>query len=174
MKKILLLLLVLGLAGCATSVRYVSYTQQKFRPKPRDYFIVTYSNTQPPPATPTYTVIGRLEISGHASDGVSSNTLTDQSQAIARQKGADAIINAETQALNYSWVVVHPAHTTYHPVVVSETYYGHGHEVLETAYVPHYHPTRYIPYNDTIMTFKGDLVVFVAAQSSSSSVNQKK
>ncbi len=100
--KILLLgLFILVLAGCATSTRYDSYTYQRFIPKEEFYAVNVYPESQPLGAGKPYYVIGRVSIEGFASNGVSSGSLTNQAKAIARKKGADAIINAVTVAYRY-------------------------------------------------------------------------
>jgi len=101
-KKILLLgLLVLGLAGCATSTRYDYYTEQKFPPKDPYYNVNVYPDTQALAATNPYYVIGKISIEGFASSGVSPETLANQARSIARKRGADAIINSRTEIIHY-------------------------------------------------------------------------
>ncbi len=101
-KKILWLgLIVLVLAGCATSTRYVSYAAQRFPPKDPYYNVSVYSAAQPLSTANPYYVIGQVSIEGFASNGVTPATLTAQAQKIARQRGADAIINASTTAFRY-------------------------------------------------------------------------
>jgi hypothetical protein len=100
-KKILLGLIILGLAGCATSTRYVSYTSQRFPAKESFDAINVYSESQALDAKNPYYVIGQISIEGFASSGVSPETLTSQAQVIARKRGADAIINAKTVAFHY-------------------------------------------------------------------------
>lgn len=103
MKKHVLFLglLVLVLAGCATSTRYVDYTTQRFPPKDALYVVNVYPESQPLGASNPYYVIGKVSIEGFASNGVSPETLTNQAKEIARRRGADAIINARTVALRY-------------------------------------------------------------------------
>jgi len=103
MKKQLLLVgvLVLGLAGCATSTRYVNYTDQAYPPKDQYYTENVYSAAQPLSAANPYYVIGKVSIEGFASSGVNPATLTNQAKVIARKRGADAIINAETVVYRY-------------------------------------------------------------------------
>ena len=140
MKRMLLISLVaLSLAGCATSVRYVNYTGQKFPPKDKYYFVTIY-NAQPPSTVPVFNVIGRAEVSGLASNGISPESLLDQAKIIARKKGADAIINARTEMVEFGGVYA---------------FSEHG------GYYHHYHATEYVPYSDQRLTFKGDLIVFV-------------
>lgn len=101
-KKILLLGLgVLILAGCATSTRYDNYTDQRFPPKDQYYIVNVYPQTQALPATNPYYVIGKISIEGWASYGVSPESLANQARRIARNKGADAIINARTEIIHY-------------------------------------------------------------------------
>ena len=101
-KNILLLsLLTLVLVGCATSSRYVNYTVQRFPPKDQYYSVNVYSQAQPQPASNPYYVIGKVSIEGFASNGVSPESLTAQAKTIARKKGADAIINAESEVYHY-------------------------------------------------------------------------
>jgi len=105
MKRIFLTILaVLVLAGCATSVRYVNYTEQKFPSKDKYYLVNIYPLSQQHPLGQPYYVIGKVEISGFASDGVSPESLADQAKRIARKRGADAIINARTQIARYGWL----------------------------------------------------------------------
>ena len=142
MKRILFTtVLVLALAGCATSVRYVPYTDQKTPPKPKYYFITVYLASQKVPASQPYRVIGKVDIQGYASDGVNPDMLTEQAKQIARNKGADAIINANTQIIPYGGTYVVPGHFGYY----------------------HYHPARYIPYGDTFLQFTGELIIFTPA-----------
>ncbi len=139
MKKIFLTLLaLLSLAGCATSTRYLPYTDQREPAKPKYYFITVYFGNQQPPSSAPYRVIGRVEIQGYASDGVNTDMLVEQAKNIAREKGADAIINANTQVVPYGGTYVVPGHFGYY----------------------YYHPTRYIPYGDTFLKFTGELIVF--------------
>jgi len=101
-KKILFLgLFVLVLAGCATSTRYVNYTDQRFPPKDQYYTVNIYPVTQALAASNPYYVIGKVSIEGLASSGVSPETLANQAKKIARRRGADAIINAKTEAYRY-------------------------------------------------------------------------
>ena len=101
-KKILLLgLFVLVLAGCATSTRYVGYTPQRFPPKDERYAVNVYPESQVLSAGNPYYVIGKVSIEGFVSNGVSPASLTNQAKEIARKRGADAIINAGTQAFHY-------------------------------------------------------------------------
>ena len=103
MKKYTLLLglFVLVLAGCATSTRYVDYTDQRFPPKDALYAVNVYPESQALPASNPYYVIGKVSIEGFASNGVSPETLTNQAKEIARKRGADAIINARTVMFHY-------------------------------------------------------------------------
>lgn len=101
-KQILLLgLFVLVLAGCATSTRYVNYTDQRYPPKDESYVVNVYPESQPLGASNPYYVIGKVSIEGFASNGVSPETLTNQAKVIARKRGADAIINARTEVFRY-------------------------------------------------------------------------
>ena len=101
-KRILLLgLMVLGLVGCATSTRYVNYTDQRFPPKDQYYNVNVYPQTQALAATNPYYVIGKVSIEGFASYGVTPEMLANQARKIARKKGADAIINARTEIIHY-------------------------------------------------------------------------
>jgi len=103
-KKILFLgLFVLVLAGCATSTRYVNYTDQRFPPKDQYYTVNIYPVTQALAASNPYYVIGKVSIEGLASSGVSPETLANQAKKIARRRGADAIINAKTEAYRYCY-----------------------------------------------------------------------
>ena len=101
LKKIVIGLIVLGLAGCATSTRYVSYTSQQFPPKDALFNVNVYPRSQGVPVGNPYYVISKVVVEGFASNGVSPDTLTRQAQQIARKKGADAIINANTVAYRY-------------------------------------------------------------------------
>ena len=67
--------------------------------------------------------------------------LTEQAKQIARNKGADAIINANTQIVPYGGAYVVPGRFGYY----------------------HYHPASYIPYGDTFLKFTGELIVFTPA-----------
>ncbi|MBF0478018.1 MAG: lipoprotein [Candidatus Omnitrophica bacterium] len=138
MKKILLtIIVVFALSGCATSVRYVSYTGEKFIPKDKYYFVTMY-DAQPPSNTQVYTVIGKVEISGLASNGVSPELLKDQAKAISRKKGADAIINTKIEAASFSGVYAYTERSRYR----------------------HYRVTEYIPYSDQRLTLSGELILF--------------
>ena len=144
MKKILLnILLVLALSGCATTVRYTSYTNQKSPAKPRDYFVNIYSGSVQLPASRSYRVIGKLEIQGNASDGANPQMLLEQAKSIARKKGADAIINVDQQISPYVGTYIIPGHRGYY----------------------HYHRTKFIPYQDTFLKFIGDLVILISTPS---------
>ena len=101
-KRILLLgLIVLGLAGCATSTRYVYYTDQRFPPKDPYYNVNVYPQTQAFAASNPYYVIGKVSIEGYASYGVTPEMLANQARKIARKKGADAVINSRTEIIHY-------------------------------------------------------------------------
>ena len=101
-KQVLLLgLVVLVLAGCATSTRYVGYTSQRFLPKDESYTVNVYPQSQALAASNPYYVIGKISIEGFASNGVSPGSLTNQAKEIARKRGADAIINASTEVFHY-------------------------------------------------------------------------
>ncbi len=131
----------LTLAGCAVNTRYVSYTDQKFPAKSTYYFISIYPETQAPSFTQPYRTIGRVEVSGHASDGVNADTLGDEARQVARSRGADAIINARTEAVNYSGMEVIPGYCGYRRC----------------------RPPEYIPYIDTDVRLRGELIVFMPA-----------
>ena len=101
-KQILFLgLSLLFLVGCATSTRYVNYTDQHFPPKDDFYSINVYSETQKQSADNPYYVIGKVSIEGFVSNGVSPESLANQAKRIARKRGADAIINARTEVFRY-------------------------------------------------------------------------
>lgn len=131
-------MVALGLAGCALNTRYMSYTDLTYPPKPNNYFITVYPVSQQLPAAKPYQVIGKVEIQGYLSDGATPDMLLEQAKSIARRKGADAIINANTQAMPYTGTYVIPGHMGYY----------------------YYHPARYIPYQNTLLEFTGDLIVF--------------
>ena len=142
MKKIFLsLLIVLGLAGCVISSKYVTYTDRKFSSRPAHTMVNIYDVSQKPPLSPPYYVIGKVDLSGYASSGVIPADLRRKAEAIARKKGADAIINAASENIPYE------------NVYVGGGYYGRH----------YYHPRYYIPYGDTLLTFSGELVVFSTA-----------
>jgi len=103
MKKSMLLigLLALGLMGCATSTRYVNYTDQHFPPKDEFFTVNVYSQAQPLGSANPYYVIGKVSVEGFASSGVSPESLSSQAKKIARKRGADAIINAQTEIFHY-------------------------------------------------------------------------
>ena len=101
-KRILFLgLCVLILAGCATSTSYVNFTSQRFVPKDQSYIVNVYPATQTLGTANPYYVIGKFSIEGFASSGVSPETLIDRAKVIARKRGADAVINAKTEAFRY-------------------------------------------------------------------------
>jgi hypothetical protein len=101
-KQILFLgLCVLVFAGCATATRYVHYTQQRFPPKEKSFTVNVYPESQSLGAANPYYVIGKVSVEGFASNGVSPDSLSRQAKEIARKKGADAIINAKTEAYRY-------------------------------------------------------------------------
>lgn len=139
MKKIYwIFLIALSLAGCATSSMYMPYTDQVAPAKPKNYFITVYSVSQPPPLAKPYRVVGKVEVRGYASDGVSPDQLMEQAKNIARKKGADAIINANTQMLPYRGSYIVSGHRGY------------------------YHHVRYIPYEDTLLEFTGELIIYMS------------
>ncbi len=140
-KIMLLAVFVPVLAGCAVNSAYVSYTAERFPPKARYYFISIYPESQVPSFTQPYTVIGRANVSGRASEGVSADTLADELRGIARARGADAVINARTEAVNVSGVSVIPG------------YCGRR----------HCRPDEYVPYYDTVLSSRGELIVFTPA-----------
>jgi len=94
-------LLTLVLVGCATSTRYVNYSDQRYAPKDKYYAVNVYPISQPLGAATPYYVIWKVSVEGFASNGVSPETLANQAKQIARKKGADAIINANTEAFRY-------------------------------------------------------------------------
>ena len=101
-KKILLsALLILVLAGCATSSNYVSYTALRFPPKDKMYTVIVYPASQALDAKIPYYVIGKVSIEGFASNGVNPESLADQAREIAQKRGADAVINAKTESFRY-------------------------------------------------------------------------
>lgn len=139
MKRLFLLFFVLlTLAGCSTVVKYVNYTDQKFPAKQKYYYITVYDST-PPATIQPFQVIGRVEVSGLVSDGVNSDTLIDQAKHIARVKGADAITNAKVESVAYNEVGVIPEH-------------------FRRRY---YHPREYIVRSNMLLTFRGELIVFL-------------
>jgi len=142
MKRILLpFILILGLAGCAVNARYVAYTDQRFPAKSGYYFVNIYPENQVPKFTEPYRVIGRVEVSGHASEGVNPDMLADKARNVARAKGADAILNVRAEAANYGGMNVIPGHCGYRRC----------------------RPPEYYPYNDTLFTFRGELIAFTPA-----------
>jgi hypothetical protein len=100
-KILILALIVLSLAGCATSTRYVNYTNQRFAPKEEYFKINVYPQSQALGAQNPYYVIGKISVDGFSSYGVTPETLTNQARKIARKRGADAIINARTLVYRY-------------------------------------------------------------------------
>lgn len=144
MNKILLIILIaLGAAGCAVQSKYIHYTDQSFPSKGKYYFVAVYPKPQRPPAAEPYTVIGRVEVSGYVSDGVNEDTLLEKAKAIARKRGADAIINAKSEAIQYRDMYVEPGY------------------VAGRRYRRYYHPPVYVPYRNVRLTFRGDLIVFL-------------
>ncbi|MBF0504319.1 MAG: hypothetical protein HQL14_04355 [Candidatus Omnitrophica bacterium] len=101
MRMLLLGLVVLSLAGCATSTSYINYTVHSFPPKDKYYSVNVYPESQALPVANPYYVIGKVSIEGYASSGVSPETLTNQARDVARRKGADAIINSGTEVIQY-------------------------------------------------------------------------
>ena len=134
----LIVLAAVFLAGCATSVRYISYTHEKVPPKSKYYYVNVYSVSQKMSASQEYRIIGKLDVKGYANDGVTPDMLLEQAKDTARRKGADAIINAETKTLQYTSTYVTPGHYGYY----------------------HYHPAIYMPYQNTLLEFTGELVVY--------------
>lgn len=100
-RMLLLGLIALGLAGCATSTRYDNYTDQRFPPKDAYYNVNVYPDSQAVPAANPYYVIGKVSIEGFAGNGVSPELLANQARKIARKRGADAIINSRTEIIRY-------------------------------------------------------------------------
>ena len=100
-KTLVLALIILGLAGCATSTRYISYTGQQFPPKDESSTVNIYPVSQPLGAANPYYVIGKISIEGFASNGVNPGSLAGQAKEMARKRGADAIINAKTEMFRY-------------------------------------------------------------------------
>jgi len=100
-KLFLLSVIVLMMAGCATSTSYVNYTTQRFPPKDELYAVNVYSESQSIGASNPYYVIGKVSIEGFVSSGVSPESLTRQAKEIVRKRGADAIINAKTEIYHY-------------------------------------------------------------------------
>lgn len=137
-KLLLSLLGCMVLAGCATSSKYIPYTAQKSPAKSKYYFVTMYPQN-PPPAAGSYRVIGKVDVQGYVSDGVTSDILSDRARDIARKKGADAIIHAQTQGLPYTSVYSEPGH------------FGRY----------HYHPGRYYSYGDTLLHFSGELIILI-------------
>ena len=142
MKKIFLsVLIILGLAGCAVSSKYTAYTDRKFSPHLKHTMVNIYNASQQLPSTMSYYVIGKVDLSAYASSGATPADLRRKAQAIARKKGADAIINAASENMPYR------------DVYVGGGYYGRH----------YYHPRYYIPYGDTLLAFSGELIVFSTA-----------
>jgi len=100
-QTLLLVLFILGLAGCATSTSYDSYTYQRFPPKDPLSIVNVYSESQALGAGSPYYVIGKVSVEGFAGDGINPGSLTNQAKVIARKKGADAIINAKIEEYHY-------------------------------------------------------------------------
>ena len=145
MKRLFLLfLIVLVLAGCAVNTRYVSYTGEQLPAKAKYYFISIYPEAQPPVLTQPYRLIGRVETQGLVGDGVNEDTLADEARAIARAKGADAIINVRTESDAVGGTDVIP------------------------GYCGRYrcHPTTYVSRMDTLLRFRGELIAFTPVTAS--------
>jgi hypothetical protein len=98
---LLIALMGLSLAGCATSSSYIHYTDQQYPPKDQYFNVNIYPASQVQSAVNPYYVIGKVSVEGFASSGVSPETLSSQAKVIARRRGADAIINARTEAIRY-------------------------------------------------------------------------
>jgi hypothetical protein len=141
-KLILLFLIILSASGCAVQSRYVRYTDQEFISKPKYHTVGVYPESLRPPASERYTVIGRVETSGYLSDGITQDDLTDKAKDIARKKGADAIINVRVERVEYKGTYMVPGYVEHH--------YHHQ----------HYHPPEYYPYQNTALTFRGELIIF--------------
>ena len=92
---------VLVLAGCATSTRYINYTEQRYPPKDEFYSVNVYPQSQKLDASNPYYVIGKVSVEGFASNGVNPDSLSAQAKEVARKRGADAIINAKTEIFRY-------------------------------------------------------------------------
>ena len=140
MRKTLFLLGILSfaLAGCAINTRYVSYTDQKLPPKSQYYFVSIYPEGKPLPFTQAYQTIGRVEVSGSASENVSVDLFMDKARNIARAKGADAIINVRTEHIEAGGMDVIPGHCRHH----------------------YCYPDEYVPYTYTVLRFRGELISF--------------
>jgi len=136
-----IMIAVLSLAGCAVNTRYVSYTDQQFQPKGKYYFISIYPESQTPPLAQPYRVIGRVETAGLIGEGVNADTLEDKARAIARAKGADAVINVRTEAAAVGGTEVIPGRCGYY----------------------HCRPTEYVSHVDTLLRFRGELIAFTPA-----------
>ena len=86
-------------------------------------------------------MIGRVETEGLVGEGVNSDTLADEARAIARAKGADAIINVRTEGATVGGTDVIPGHCGYR----------------------HCRPTEYVSHVDTLLRFRGELIAFSPA-----------
>ncbi|MEI6438409.1 MAG: hypothetical protein WCO69_06655 [Candidatus Omnitrophota bacterium] len=139
MKKVWwIFLVIVSLAGCAVNTRYVSYTGERLPEKGRYYFVSIYPEGQLPKTAQAYRLIGKVELTGRFSENISSDLLADEARNVARAKGADAIINASSQSVVYD-----------------------GLELIPGRCGRHYcRPDEYIPYRDTMLTFRGELAVF--------------
>ena len=140
-RTLFLFLFLLGFTGCAVSSHYVKYTDHKFSPKPKDYMVSIYKASDHSLAAGSYYVIGQLELSGYASSGITPSYLVRRAKAIARRRGADAIINVVSENFADNEIYARPG------------YFGRH----------YYHPREYVAYGDALLTLRGDLVVYNSA-----------
>ena len=150
MKRLLILLIISSfILGCAT-------TSKRFPQKAKIYTIPFYEGV--PDFERTYEVIGNLQVEGNTSDGTNWKSVYDKAVAIAKQRGAEAVINVKSEYQPYHSVTFSPGYTTYHSTT---THHSYGrHHVTHTRNVPIHHPPTIIPYNAAILRYRGDLIVF--------------
>jgi len=175
MKKISLFFAFLFvISGCAAVSRYVPYTHEQFQSKKADYAIDIFKEGPKPHRN--YKIIGRIEVHGDTSYRLNWEDIYNKMLQIAREKGADAIINYKSEYTNYYGTINMPGHTSYETQtthhrgsISGDTIYGYGGEYSHTSgsysgtsttKIPIYHPGYDIPYSGAILYSYGDLIVF--------------
>lgn len=100
MQKIIAVLSLMTILGCAPQVDFVRTTSERYPPKPDDYEMLVYIKGDRPEED--YKVIGVLQVQGkHGLSGPRSDKLVTVLKKEARKNGADAIIDLEIDTMSH-------------------------------------------------------------------------
>lgn len=160
--------LMLFILGCS-SVSYYPCTDKLLAPKPKDSIVVVVSEDCNQP----YQKIGRLVVRGGTAPvtQMSEQAVVNDFFKQARKRGADGVVNIETNISQITRYWYSPPSTTYQPIQSytdgsfrGNTSYGTSfsgnYSDNTTTMIPVTTPGYTVPINIIVPSVSGDLVVF--------------